>query len=196
MRKTLVLGIVLTLSLSLVAASTALAVADAKLVLVGSFGGAPVPGHDDVMVEFLDFTRSPYGKADCMMLSVLVDGEEMPILAVTDNDELAELLDWMFAGMVPIVVVADDELEVWRRGRTLYAELTVQVGDVHPVYAEFKGSSGAPVRMVESEIMPGLFEMTLSAITLDAVVTYVCGEDMVQTVGMVGPQFLLTVTPL
>lgn len=192
----MVLGIVLILSLSLVAASTALAVADAKLVFVGSFGGAPVPGHDDVMVEFLDFRRSPYGKADCMMLSVLVDGEEWPILAVTDNEELAELLDWVFLEMVPVEVVAEDELEVWRRGRTLYAELTVQVGDVHPVYAEFKGCSGAAVRMVESETMPGVYEMTLSAITLDAVVTYVCGEDMVQTVGMVGPQFLWTVTPL
>jgi len=196
MRKTLVLGIVLVLSLSLVAATTTLAFADAKLVLVGSFGGAPVPGHDDVMVEFLDFRRSPYGKADCMMLSVLVDGEEWPILAATDNEELAELLDWMFGGMVPVVVVADDELEVWRRGRTLYAELTVQVGDVHPVYAEFKGCSGAAVRMVESETIPGLCEMTLSAITLDAVVTYVCGEDTVLAVGMVGPQFLWTVTPL
>lgn len=192
----MVLGIVLVLSLSLVAATTTLAFADAKLVLVGSFGGAPVPGHDDVMVEFLDFRRSPYGKADCMMLSVLVDGEEWPILAATDNEELAELLDWMFGGMVPVVVVADDELEVWRRGRTLYAELTVQVGDVHPVYAEFKGCSGAAVRMVESETIPGLCEMTLSAITLDAVVTYVCGEDTVLAVGMVGPQFLWTVTPL
>ncbi len=166
-----------------------------KLFFVGSFGGAPIVEHPDMMVEFLDFRMSPCGKADVIMVSMMIDGVEVPILAVTDNAEFGALLSQLFEGMVPVETVGEEELEVWMRGRTLFAELTVQVGDLHPVHAEFKGSSGKPFFGEETETMPD-YEMTMTYIAFSAIATFTSdGSPCQQTVGMMGPQFLLRIVP-
>lgn len=196
MRRIQVLGIILALFLVLVSVTATPALAQPKLVFVGSFGGAPVPEHDGMMVEFLDFRESPCGRADVLMVSIMVDEEEVPVCAVTDNEDFAALLDEMFGGMVPVVVVEDEELEVWRKGRTMFAELTVQAEDVHPVSAEIKGCSGKPEKGMESETMPSGAEMTMTYIAYEAVVSFVYDDTPCPpTVGMVGPQFLLKITP-
>jgi hypothetical protein len=196
MRRIPVLGIALTLFLVLVSAAATPALAKPKMVFVGSFGGAPVLVHEGMMVEFMDFRESPCGRADMLMISIMVNEEEVPVCAVTDNEDLGYLLDEMFAGMVPIIVVEDDELEVWRKGRTLFAELTVEAGPIHPVYAEFKGCSGKPEKGMESETMPNGWEMTMTYIGYEAAVSFVYDETPCPpTVGMVGPQFLLKITP-
>lgn len=171
--------------------------AEPTLVFVGSFGGAPVPGHDGLMmVEFLDFRRSPAGRADVLMLSEIVDGVEVPVAVVTDNEEFADGMDEMFAGMVPIVVVEDDELEVWMKGRTMFAELTVEAEPIHPIYAEIKGCSGKPMKGEESETMPDGSTMTMTYIGYEAVVYFVYDDVVCGPIpGIVGPQFLLKITP-
>lgn len=195
MRRTQVLGIFLTLFLVLMSLNTMPALAQPQLVLVGSFGGAPVLGHDSLMmVEFLDFKRSPCGRADVLMLSEIVDMEEEPVAAVTDNEEFVFFLEAM---LIPIVVVVEaEELEVWMKGRTMFAELTVQAGPLHPIYAEIKGCSGKPMKGEESGPMPGGGWMTMTYIGYEAVVSFVYDDTPCPpTVGMVGPQFLLKVTP-
>jgi len=195
MRRITVLGIALTLFLVIVSATATPTLAQPQTVFVGSFGGASVPGHGDMMVEFLDFRKSPCGRADMLMISIIVDGE-VPVCAVTDNEDLGDLLDEMFGGMVPIIVVEDDELEVWRKGRTMFADLTVPAGDIHPVSAEFKGCSGKPEKGMESETMPNGWEMTMTYISYEAIVSFEYDDTPYPpTVGMVGPQFLLKITP-
>ena len=196
MRRIQVLGVALTLFLVLVSAAATPAIAQPQMVFVGSFGGAPVPVHEGMMVEFLDFRESPCGRADMLMISIMMDDVEVPVCAVTDNEDLGDLLDEMFGGMVPIIVVEDEELEVWRKGRTMFAELKVPAGPIHPVSAEIKGCSGKPEKGMESETMPNGWEMTMTYIGYEAAVSFVYDETPCPpTVGKVGPQFLLKITP-
>jgi len=191
MRRVQILGLILALFLVLVPGTATPALAQPELVFVGSVGIAPVPGHDGLMiVEFLDIKRSPVGRADALTLSTMA---EEPVAAVTDNEEFAFFLEAMG---FPVVVVEDEELEVWMEGRTMYAELTVSAGPLHPIYAEFKGCYGKPIKGEESGPMPGGAWMTMTYIGYEAVVYFmhdsvVCGPIP----GIVCPQFLLKVTP-
>ncbi len=195
MRKVLFWALLTTLCVILISASFVPVMAKRGMVFVGSFAGAPVIEHPDMMMEFLEFRSSPCGKADVLMISMLMDGTEAPILAVTDNAEFSALLDQVFGGMVPVVTVGEEELEVWRHGRTLIGELTVQVGDLHPVRAEFKGSSGKPVIDEETETIPG-YTITLSYIAFSAIATFTSdGTQCQQTIGMMGPQFMMRIVP-
>jgi len=195
MRKMLFLGLLFTLCSILVSSNLMSVTAESGMVFVGSVGGAPVIEHPGMTVEFLDFRSSPCGRADAIMVSMLIDSMEVPILAVTDNAEFGALLGQLFGGQVPVETVEEEELEVWRHGRTLFAELTVKVGDLHPVYAEFKGSSGAPIFGEESVALPG-YELTMKYIAFYAIATFKSGGSQCQqTIGIMGPQFLMKVIP-
>lgn len=181
--------VVMMLLLSLVSFTVLPVYADPSLVLVGSVGMAMVL-HENLVVEFVDFSRSPYGRADLMEVLTV---DEIPVICVTDNAELAILLDDLYGGMVPIIVVSDDELEVWRIGRTLYAELTVQAGDMHPICAEIEGVTGKPMK--ESVSMPlNGYVIEMTAISRNAVASLVYDGETCPGLGVVGT-FLMKLTP-
>jgi len=198
MRRILTLETALTLFFVLVSTNIATAQAKSSLVFVGSSGVAPILVHPGKIAEFLDLRESPCGRADALILSMLMGDppEEVPLTAVTDNEEFAGLLNEMFGGMVPVIVVEDSELEVWMKGRTMFAELTVPAGQLHPVSAEIKGCSGKPEKGMESETTPD-YVMMMTYIGYEAVVSFVYdGTPCPPTVGMLAHQFLLKITPL
>ena len=181
--------VVAMLLLSLVSFTVLPVYADPSLVLVGSVGMAMVV-HENLMVEFVDFSRTPYGRADVMEVFTM---DETLVMCVTDNAELAILLDDLYGGVGPITVVSDDELEVWRIGWTLYAELSVQAGDVHPICAEIEGDSGKPMK--ESVSMPlNDYVIEMTAISHNAVASLVYDGEICPGLGVVST-FLMKLTP-
>ncbi len=147
-------------------------------------------------VEVIDFRRTPFGWVDCLILYLMVDGQDVPLMVITDNQDFADLLDTMI-GMPFTIVVDDDELEVWRIGRRLYAELTTEDLPISPLYMEFKGWSGGPEFESGSEEFPTGYTSTMEMMYFYADVTVDChGIDcVITTIGMVSPHIIMNVVP-
>ncbi len=198
MRRTWILGIVLSLILVLVSAAATLTLArNPGEVHHGSMGAttwfAP-PNHPDMMVEAVDIQRSPVGPYDFLSITILPD----VMVIVTDNDDLADFIDdLMFGGMPVTTRVQDEELEVWRKDKNLFAELTVEVEPVGKLSVMFEGIGSAKSE-VETDELPGV-TMTARWTGFNAFVTVVAhvgtsNECEQMTLGFMATQMRMTMT--
>ncbi len=198
MRRIWILGIVLSLVLVLVSAAAALTLArPSGEIHYGSMGGttwfAP-PDHPNMMIEALDIQRSPFGPYDLLGINILPD----VMVMITDNEDVADFLDdEMFGGMPVTTRVQDEELEVWRKDKTLFAELTAEVDPVGQLSIMFEGI-GNVKSDIETEEMPGI-TISVRWTGLNAFVTVVAhvgtqNECEQMTLGFIATQVRMTVT--
>ncbi len=203
MKRIKILGIFLSLVLALVLASSIQALAKLKPseVHYGSMGMTTwfsPPDHPDMMIEVLDIKRSPFGPYDFLSITIFPN----VTVIITDNNDIADFIDDVMGGGMNITTrVQDDELEVWRKGKTLFAELTMADGPVDNLSIVFKGIGGAESG-TETEEMPGV-TMTAKYMGFYAFVTVVAhvgtpAECEQMTLGVLATQMrmILTVTPL
>lgn len=157
--------------------------ADGVTYWYGSFGQAYIapPEHPNMMVEVFCFKRSPFGPLDMLIVYIWsnVTDTFVPTKGVTDNVECAILTDEMFAGIpswLGAELVEGDELEVWRRGKRLFADLTVNVPpDIPPSYIEFQGCGGA-IHGTETLPFPSGYTLTVRYKGFNAFVFFVCHQ--------------------
>ncbi len=199
MRRMKILGIFLSLVLVLVSGAIIQALAKPKPseVHYGSMGMTTwfsPPDHPDMMIEALDIKRSPFGPYDFLSITILPN----VTVIITDNNDAADFIDDVMGGGMPITTrVQDDDLEVWRKGKTLFAELNVEDGPVGNLSIVFKGIGGAESG-TETEEMPGV-TMTARYIGFYAFVTVVAhvgtpDECEQMTLGVVATQMRMTLT--
>lgn len=199
MRRIKILGIFLSLVLVLVSGAIIQALAKPKPseVHYGSMGMTTwfsPPDHPDMMIEALDIKRSPFGPYDFLSITILPN----VTVIITDNNDAADFIDDVMGGGMPITTrVQDDDLEVWRKGKTLFAELNVEDGPVGNLSIVFKGIGGAESD-TETEEMPGV-TMTARYMGFYAFVTVVAhvgtpDECEQMTLGVVATQMRMTLT--
>jgi len=199
MRRIKILGIFLSLVLGLVSGGTiqALAKLEPSEVHCGSMGMTTwfsPPDHPDMMIEALDIKQSPFGPYDFLSITILPD----VMVVITDNNDMADFIDTVMAGGMPVTTrVQDDDLEVWRRGKSLFAELTVEDGPVGNLSIVFGGIGGAESG-TETEEMPGV-TMTAKYMGFYAFVNVVAhvgtpAECEQMTLGVVLTQMRMTLT--
>lgn len=213
MKKIKVLGIVLALLLAVIVSATPALARPNGIQFYGSFGRAFIspPSHPHMMIQVFDFNkRSSFGAHDGLLLHVwgpdlgIPIEEYLPCKVVTDNAEKADLANEMFS-FSPIwlgaELVEEDDLEVWRKGNKLFANLTVEIPltdeyYIPPSYIEFEGCGGA-IHGTETGVFPSGYEMTTTYMGFDAFVTFVCHpwECVYPAGGFVALHMCITITP-
>lgn len=203
MRRIQILGIVLTLFLVLVSATStpALAKRDNNLygVHYGSIGTTTLinlPDHGPMTIEAMNIERSPFGPYDFLGLMMMPD----IMVMITDNDDFADFIDDVMFGGFPVTIrVQDNELEVWRKGKNLFAELKYSLSPIGNLSIVFEGFGGAK-HGTETEEIPGTdLVMTAKFMGFNAFITILAhvgtpAQCELITLGLVGTHVRWTIT--
>ncbi len=167
-----------------------------------------IQDHPLMAIEVMDIKRSPVGPYDCLIIMMMPD----VMILVTDNEDFGEFIDDAFGVpefMDSYILVDDAQLEVWRRGKTLFAELTVNVTveppmvpqelTVDPLSIVFEGFGGAKSGTITEEIPGTELEIIVKYMGFNAFVTIVAhmGTDWEcewKTLGFAYTQVRWTIT--
>lgn len=140
-------------------------------------------GHPTALRFYVDDVdrRSAFGAADLMLVSMWVPAYNrfVPVAYILDNPAYSDLLKAAWAGYIGpqnIFTVADNELEVWRRGDVVTANLTKAIDvkfttlikaynfTLQPTAIEFRGIDSAYMEPEETTNLPSGYKLTITSI--------------------------------